>query len=235
MKWLNIKHLISVCLFTASPLVHLPLCAQTNADSAALHCATDSASVQPELTKYERNRQRHVLHWMRIMPNQTTLQYAGSIGLASVGIGWHYGRNRHWETELLIGFVPRYHTESFHTTFTLKQRYVPWHCNISHRWTLDPLTTGIFFNTISGDDFWKRLPSKYPKHYYGFSTKVRANVFLGQRIHFNIPRNKRLLHQSISAYYELSSCDLYIVSKATNKHYPWRETLSLALGLCWEM
>ena len=172
---------------------------------------------------------------MRLIPSQATLQYAGSIGLMSVGMGWHYGKNDHWETDLLIGFVPRYHSESVHTTFTLKERYVPWHCRISRRWTLQPLTTGIFFNTISGDDFWKHLPDRYPKHYYGFSTKIRTHVFLGQRLRYNIPRNKRLLHQAVSVYYEISSCDLYIVSKATNKSYPWRQTLSLALGARWEM
>ncbi len=79
--------------------------------------------------KYEKRRERYMRRWMRLVPNQATLQYAGSIGLMSVGVGWHYGKNQHWETELLIGFVPRYHTESVHTTFTIKERYVPWHCS----------------------------------------------------------------------------------------------------------
>ena len=90
-------------------------------------------------------------------------------------------------------------------------------------------------NTISGDDFWKTQPEKYPKKYYGFSTKVRTNIFLGQRFCYHIPKRNRLIHQSISAYYEISSCDLYIVSKATNKEYPWSQTLSLAFGLLFEL
>ena len=195
----------------------------------------DTASLHRSSARYTRRRARTFRHWARLIPNQATLQYAGSIGLMSAGIGWHYGRNDHWETDLLVGIVPRYHTEHFKTSFTLKQRYVPWHVRISSRWTLQPLTTGLFFNTISGDDFWRNQPDKYPKHYYGFSTKLRSNVFLGQRIRYNIPTRRRIYHSAVSAYYELSSCDLYIVSKAVNKDYPWSRTLSLAFGLRWEM
>lgn len=185
--------------------------------------------------RYVRHRQRVATNWMRIVPNQFTLQYAGSIGAASVGIGWHYGRARHWETEMLVGFVPRYHARHAHYTFTLKERYVPWHVRLSSRWTLQPLTAGLFFNTISGGEFWRREPDKYPKRYYGFSSKIRTNVFLGERIRYAVPSRRRVFHSAISAYYELSSCDLYIVSKATNKSYPWSRTLSLAFGLCWEL
>lgn len=213
--------------------------AATNAIETAITDSlkeSDSITTPIEkLSRYDKNRQQLMKRWKRLIPTQASLQYAGSIGLMSAGWGWHYGKGQHWETDILIGVVPRYHTEKFHTTFTIKQRYVPWHCMVSHRWTIEPLTVGVFFNTISGDDFWRSLPDKYPKHYYGFSTKVRANIFLGQRLRYNIPRSKRLAHQAVSFYYELSSCDLYIVSKATNKEYPWQETLSLALGLRWEM
>lgn len=213
--------------------------AATNAIETAITDSlkeSDSITTPIEkLSRYDKNRQQLMKRWKRLIPTQASLQYAGSIGLMSAGWGWHYGKGQHWETDILIGVVPRYHTEKFHTTFTIKQRYVPWHCMVSHRWTIEPLTVGVFFNTISGDDFWRSLPDKYPKHYYGFSTKVRANIFWGQRLRYNIPRSKRLAHQAVSFYYELSSCDLYIVSKATNKEYPWQETLSLALGLRWEM
>lgn len=197
-------------------------------------CSADSLS--REKSRYERNRERAMAAWTRLIPNQTTLQYAGSIGMFNVGLGWHYGRGEHWETELLVGFVPRFHSGKAHTSLTLKQRYVPWHCPLSrHRWVLEPLTAGLFFNTISGDDFWARQPDRYPKKYYGFSTKVRTHIYLGQRLRFNIPTRHRRSHKAVSFYYEISSCDLYIVSKATNKEFPWSETLSLALGLRWEM
>lgn len=194
----------------------------------------DTAMLARQNPRYLRHRTRSFRRWARLIPNQATLQYAGSIGLMSAGIGWHYGRE-HWETDLLVGIVPRYHSEHAKTSFTMKQRYVPWHVRISSRWTVQPLTAGVFFNTISGDDFWRRQPDKYPKHYYGFSTKLRSHVFLGQRLRYNIPSRHRVINSAVSAYYELSSCDLYLVSKAVNRDYPWSRTLSLAFGLRWEM
>ena len=207
------------------------------ADTAEIRrkCPGLTAQAPKKKTRYEIRRARAIKGWSKLIPKQATLQFAGSIGLLSAGLGWHYGKSDQWETELLVGFVPRYKSESAKTTFTIKERYVPWRCVLGSRWAIEPLTTGVFFNTISGDDFWKNQPDRYPKSYYGFSTKVRANIFIGQRLRYNIPQSKRRLHQAVSLYYEISSCDLYIVSKATNKEFPWRETLSLAFGLKWEM
>lgn len=247
MKWLNTNGIVRgkwLLVAVLSAFFSLQICAQNDIETTnSAKISTNDSLTRKDtttlgtyrLSRYEKNKQRAMNRWKRLIPTQASLQYAGSIGLMSVGWGWHYGKGQHWETDMLIGIVPRYHTEKFHTTFTIKQRYIPWHCILSHRWCIEPLTAGVFFNTISGDDFWRSLPDKYPKHYYGFSTKVRANIYVGQRFRFNIPRSKRLAHQAVSFYYELSSCDLYIVSKATNKEYPWRETLSLALGLRWEM
>lgn len=193
------------------------------------------SSSRPGSYRYERHRQKMENLWMRVIPSQACVQYAGSIGFLNFGLGWHYGRRDRWETELLVGFVPKYHSGVTHTTFTVKQRFVPWNCKLGDCWSIEPLTTGLFFNTISGDDFWKREPEKYPKRYYGFSTKIRTNLYVGQRIKYHIPGSKRIFHQAFSLYYEISTCDLYLISKVTNKNYPWRETLSLAFGARWEM
>ena len=188
-----------------------------------------------KLNRYERRRLRSWKRWMKLIPNQMSLQYAGSIGLLNLGIGWHYGKHDNWETEVLFGFLPKYQTGAAHATFTLKERYIPWHCSLGSHWELHPLTTGVFFNTITGDEFWKNEPDRYPAPYYRFSTKFRANVFLGQRIRYKIPRNQRFFNQAISFYYEISSCDLYIVTKALNKEFKWKDALSLAFGLRWDM
>lgn len=195
----------------------------------------DTVQAVRKQTRYERNKERLQRGWGKLIPNQYTLQYAGSIGMFSAGFGWHYGRHDHWESEFLVGFVPKFHSDHARATFTLKQRYVPWHCRVSSRWTIQPLTTGFAFNTITGSEFWAKEPSKYPSGYYGFSTKIRIHVYVGQRLRYNIPSRKRLINSAVSAYYELSTCDLYIVSKAINKKYPWRNTLSLAFGLRWEL
>lgn len=187
------------------------------------------------LNRYERRRLRSWKRWSKLIPSHVILQYAGSIGMLNVGLSWHYGKHHNWETEILFGFLPKYQTGAVHATFTLKERYIPWHCNLNSRWELHPLTAGIFFNTISGDEFWKNEPDRYPAPYYRLSTKFRTNIFLGQRIRYKLQKHKRFFNQAVTFYYELSSCDLYIISKAINKEYKWKDTLSLAFGLRWDV
>lgn len=95
------------------------------ADNLLLRENLDTADTRPVLSRYERHRRKRIKGWAKLIPNQSCLQYAGSIGLLSTGLGWHYGRGDHWETELLVGFLPKYKTETAKSTFTLKQRYVP--------------------------------------------------------------------------------------------------------------
>lgn len=225
MRQYSISGLFAMCAVA----VALALCAASTTASA--QSATDSTAA----TRYEKHRSNYESRWSKLIPNQFTLQYAGSIGAVSAGAGWHYGKNLHWETDLLVGFLPKYHSRSAHATFTVKERYVPWHCQLNERFTVEPLTAGAFFSTISGEDFWRNQPSRYPKRYYGLPTKLRTNIFVGQRLRFHIPSHKRVLHQSVSVYYEISTCDIYLLSKATNKSYPWSKTLSLAIGVKWDL
>ena len=118
---------------------------------------------------------------------------------------------------------------------TLKQSYVPFRITINEGFQIEPLACGLFFNTIFGDEFWNSQPDKYPKHYYGFPTKIRANVFLGQRLRFPIPSEKRHHANCISFYYELSTCDLYLASYVTNNFISLTDILSLSFGLKFDL
>ena len=189
----------------------------------------------PANDRYATLRSKRIQRWNNLIPERASLQYAGSIGLLSFGPGWQYGRGEHWETDMLFGFLPRYHSDKAKFTFTLKERYIPWHCRLSSTWVCQPLTVGFFFNTISSNDFWRSQPDKYPANYYWCSTRIRSNIFIGQRFRYDIPQAYRRLHSSVSAYYELSTCDIYILSKVSNRHYPWHRLFSLAFGLSWEM
>ena len=190
------------------------------------------------LSPYVRRTMRIRRDWSRLTPNMQTLQFAGSIGMLSVGMGWHYGRRDQLETELLFGYLPHCNGSEHHYTLTLKQRYIPWHVPLSkrsERWVLEPLTCGGFINTIFGEGFWRREPSKYTKGYYGFNTKLRYNLFVGQRLKFNIPKRHRRFNKSISAYYELSTCDLYVVSSVPNRRIKFHDIVSLAFGMKFEI
>ncbi len=180
---------------------------------------------------YEKRVERYTHRWSKLMPQYAKMQYAGSIGVVSFGSGWDYCKGR-LETDILFGYVPKYGDSRGKLTFTLREQYIPWSLNLGQsQWSVQPLTCGLFMNTIIDGRFWEKEPGgKYPSDYYNFSTKVRFHIFLGQQFTVKLPPHKSV-HQSISFYYQISSCDLYIASAWNNSYLKPKDYLSLAFGV----
>ena len=185
---------------------------------------------------YDPAMNRYLHFWHAFIPNQYKLQYAGSIGIFSLSAGWHYGRQkRTWETDLFFGIVPKYHARCAHTSLALKQSYIPFRIRLGDGLDFEPLSCGFFLSTIFGEEFWGSEPSKYPRHYYGFSTKFRPNVFIGERLRFDIPWGQKHTKKALTFYYELSSNDLYIVSYVQNSYLSLWDILSLSFGVKFDL
>ncbi|MBQ8241521.1 MAG: hypothetical protein IJY60_05100 [Bacteroides sp.] len=193
-------------------------------------CLQGYATSIDETNRYKKRVEGYRSMWESLMPTYTKLQYAGGMGLINSGFGWSYGKNNQWETDILFGIIPKYSSDNAKMTFTLKQNYIPWRKKLNDSFTFEPLECGLYFNTVFSDEFWTKEPDRYPKGYYNFSTRVRTHAFIGQRLRFNIPDKKRLFARSITAFYEISSCDLYIVSAFTNHLNP-DDYLRLSFGL----
>ncbi len=179
---------------------------------------------------------RYRKHWMALIPTQSIFQYAGNMGLFSVGMGWDYGRHKQWETNLLFGFLPKYRSGNNKITMTLKQNFIPWSFRLNDLWAVEPLSCGLYMNTVFGSEFWNDEPARYPDDYYPFlNTKVRLNIFLGQRVELIVPKNRRKLLKSITAFYEVSACDLHIRAKFQSSHVKIKDILSLSLGLKFQL
>ncbi len=167
--------------------------------------------------------------WGSLIPKQTKLQFAGSMGMFSGGFGWHYGKKSQWETDLFLGFVPKMNNQDFHMTTTIKQTYTPWRKTLGGDWFIEPLTTGIYINKIFGEYFWSKLPEKYPESYYFWAVNTRFNIFLGQAFTVDLDNNK--LGRELSFFYEVSTNDLYIISAWGNSSInPW-DIVGFSLGL----
>ena len=104
--------------------------------------------------------------WERLIPTHVKAQYAGGMGLMSLGCGWDYGRKCQWETDIFVGFLPKAWSDRTHTTFTLKQNYIPWRIRCCDRFAVEPLSCGIYLNLITGEDYWVREPDRYPGDSY---------------------------------------------------------------------
>ncbi|MBE6223703.1 MAG: hypothetical protein E7122_00530 [Bacteroidales bacterium] len=167
----------------------------------------------------------------KLKPSIGILQVAGNMGLVSAGFGWDYGRKNQWETTLLYGYIPKHEGKRGYATFTLKQTYIPWSNHLNDNVTFEPLTCGMYLNSILSRDFWVREPDKYPKGYYGFSTKIRFNIFIGESISFYPTSAEEYVIKGGSLFWEFGATDIYIISKATNRYLKFWDIFGLSFGL----
>lgn len=165
----------------------------------------------------------------RIIPTMAIAQFAGNMGLVSVGLGWDHGTRGQWETSLLAGFIPREEGSKRYVTVSLKETYTPWSIQVNDRFAFEPLTCGLYFNSIISRDFWVKEPDHYPNSYYGFSTKIRANVFIGESFTFYTAGRGLLRYASL--FYEFGTADMYVISKATNKYLKFWDIFGVSFGV----
>lgn len=187
---------------------------------------TDSLCLTPQRRWDKRIHQKYT-GWERLRPTHVKYQYAGGMGVSSFGVGWDYGKRRQWETDFLVGFLPAKYADKFRLTFTVKQNYIPWSMSFDEHWALEPFYCGLYVTTIAGEEFWKQEPGRYPNGYYNFSSKLRPYIFIGQRMNFNL---KNSLVKHVSLFYEVSTCELYLISKITNKSLKMKDVLRFSFG-----
>ncbi len=217
MKWFTTKYI--GCLLCLGWACHAPASAQ-------------AAPPEAVPSRYDKRVHRYREKWENLIPTHYKLQYAGNMGLLSLGTGWDYGKQNQWETDVLLGILPEYSSDRTKLTFTLKQNYMPWSFDLNKSFSVEPLACGLYVNTVFGDEFWAEEPDRYPKGYYGFSSKIRFHVFLGQRLTYEFKNPERFSRfRSLTFFYEISTCDLYVVSAATNSYLRPRDYLSLSFGL----
>ena len=229
MKWLNFKSTLYtvLALFLFCPVDALAQAVKSDEEETK-----DTVLVsKSEPSKYDKRIHRFRKGWNSLIPTHNKIQFAGNMGMFSFGTGWDYGRRDQWETDLFLGFIPKHDSHRTKLTMTLKQNYMPWSLELGKGFSTEPLSCGLYFNTVFGHEFWVKEPSRYPEGYYGFSSKIRTHIFLGQRLTYNIDKDRRFFTKSVTLFYELSTCDLLLISRATNRYLRARDYLSLSFGL----
>lgn len=181
--------------------------------------------------RYDKRIHRYHKAWDKLIPTHAKIQFAGDMGLLSFGTGWDYGKRNQWETDILIGILPKYSTEDFKVTLTLKQNYIPWSIHAGKGFSIEPLACGFYFNSVLKGDFWSHMPERYPQKYYELPTKIRSHIFVGQRISYEIDKERRYRAKAIALFYELSTCDIYIISRIGNSSLRPKDYLRLSFGI----
>lgn len=222
---------IMVCA-TANAQVLTPGDSCMSAADSVMKAAADSIKIECLVNeKYHKRMERYKRRWASLIPKKYTLQYAGGIGMLSAGIGWGYGKRQKWETHVMLGYLPKNHTPDAYWSFTMKEIYTPWSVNINRLFSVEPLYCSMFVNSLLSGEFWTKEPDRYPKGYYGFSSRVRFHIGIGQKVTVHIPTEKRFLADKFTVYYEVSTCDLYVRQKFLNSSIPLKDIISLAVGI----
>lgn len=132
------------------------------------------------------------------------------------------------------GFPAGSYSDRTHTTFTLRQNYISWSIRCCKRFAIEPFTTGVYLNLITGEDYWVRESDKYPgDSYYGFTSRLRTHLYVGQRFTYYLKNDSLLRH--ITLYYELSANDLDIVAKCGNKSLDLSEIVYFSVGIKFQL
>ena len=233
--------IFSLMLSVASLYAHGALPADTtgNRDSIKYLAGHTGKRVFIDKAKernYDKRIHRYRKNWAALIPTEIVLQNAGNMGLLSLGMGWNYGKHRQWETQLMLGYIPPYKSNRGKVTSTLKQNYIPWSIYLKDGNAFEPLRCGLYVNTVFGHEFWKEQPHRYPKKYYDFlSTEFRLNIFIGEGYTKIIPTNRRKFVKSLTFFYELSTCDLYIRSMYIDHKVRLEDIIGLSLGVKFQL
>ena len=127
------KRFLSNALLALILATSQPAQAGAVADSVAI---ADSASQMPHARlsahtdtvaptrQYIKHITKRINFWNSLIPNLSHLQYAGDIGMISMGMGWDYGKHNQWETFLIFGITPRNHTPRTYVTMEFFRRHL---------------------------------------------------------------------------------------------------------------
>lgn len=150
----------------------------------------------------------------RIKPDQVNLQYAGSIGYFSGGIGYAI-LNEKVTLSGHYGYVPK-NKGGWMSIFTAKFEYKPFTIKIKDKFTIHPINPVFFPSYTSGDNFdYQFKTSQYRKGYYFWSSALRLHLGASTEVKIISHLNSSL--KSVSLYAEANTNDLYAISWFTNR------------------
>jgi len=154
----------------------------------------------------------------------TKAQFAGNIGLFSVGIGNEFF-NKKLSVDLNYGYTPKNINGALIHTIAIKPAFHSREFTISGIKADCYIGTAVNYNITSNT--FHRLPDYYPDGYY-VPNAFHSNPFVGTRI--KIPGKIRVL-RNLSLYAELGSVDYKIWYYIKNKKIKLHEILNLCFGL----
>lgn len=156
--------------------------------------------------------------------NYFKMQYAGNLGLLSLGIGKTYFSNR-LNVDLNYGYLPKLaNSEQVHT-FAIKSGYYFFKAPVLKipvgGYAGASVTYSITNNTYA------KYPNHYPKGYYDLANAFHVNPFLGVSLDLHSNKNKRGF---ILLFAEIGTVDYLIWNDIRNRKISGKDIWNLSMG-----
>lgn len=161
------------------------------------------------------------------VPDYVKAQFAGNIGLFSVGAGYQLFDGVLY-SELLYGFVPKSASKADNIhLITIKNTFPIYRKKISENLTITPIA-GITTTLDIGTNSFTTLPSKYPEGYY-FPTAVHFTLFGGALIHKDFKKPK--IFKGVDFYIEFGTVETYLWYALTLDEVDLLDVFSADIGV----
>lgn len=148
----------------------------------------------------------------KLAPDFAQIQYAGSNGWIGLGAGYEFF-NRHLRTNFQYGYVPPAKGGPLHL-FSGAVFYQPVRIRTGNRLQINPLDIGFKGSYQLGNDYFFKLPSRYPPNYYWWKPAFRLHLAIESSLTYKFAQNAGI--RTLSAYLECNTNDLYLVSYVLN-------------------
>ncbi len=178
----------------------------------------------------QKEETRHdTLKYKKFLPKYIKLQYAGGIGIITVGAGYTFFKNR-LDVSLFYGYIPKLSFDNELHSISLQVTGKLLKYNLTEDIQILPLNIGWYAHHTFGSEFWLTLPDRYSSGYYWWSPGRNAGIFIGGEIKTKFLANKTPA-SGTSFYVRMGSHGLYLASKWGNSSIPFTDILELGFGI----
>lgn len=156
-----------------------------------------------------------------LRPDFAVLQYAGSIGFLSAGLGYEIF-NQRARISAHFGHVPKRHGGTLNVV-TGKIFFKPVEIKLRNNWHLQPIDPGLMVSYHYGENFQTKWPDQiYPDGYYWWHPALR--IHLGVETSATKTFTKINAIRAVTLYAELNTNELYFISFFQNFESvrPWK-------------
>jgi len=164
----------------------------------------------------------------QLSPHYVQAQFAGNIGLLSLGAGYNLFKD-HVHVSILDGYTPAGLAGTGVNTIAIKASYDLITIPIENKRAVAYSGLGCNFET-TGKGFYTSLPDRYADGYYKWSA-VHATFFLGAKLQVLM---KKRTNQRLEFYAETGTVDSYLYYYATNPGLRITDMFSAAIGFSYQ-